>query len=80
MTIFTSVGNMPYSYILPHPFDPEVEDNYVLGNLWPYLFSLLEAPSILKYIGCNPRGQQQIARKDPHWLVLKAFAWSSNVA
>jgi hypothetical protein len=36
---------MPYSYILPHPFDLEVEDYYLLGSLWLYLLGLLEAPS-----------------------------------
>jgi hypothetical protein len=53
---YKCVSNVPYSYILPHPFDLEVRDNYSMGNLWPYLFGLLEAPSTLKYIGCNPHG------------------------
>jgi hypothetical protein len=55
---YKCVGNVPYSYILPHPFDPKVKDNYLLGSLWPYLLGLLEAPSTLKYVGYNPHGQQ----------------------
>jgi hypothetical protein len=77
---YKCVGNMPYSYILPHPFDPEVENNYLLGSLWPYLLGLLEAPNTLKFIGCNPCGHQWTTRKDPHWLGLMAFAWSFDVA
>ncbi len=70
---------MPYSYILPRPFDPKVGDNYLMGSLWPYLLGLLEAPNIFKYVGCNPHGQQQIPRKNPHWLAIMAFALSSDV-
>ncbi len=77
---YKCVINVPYSYILPHPFDLEVGDNYLMGSLWPYLLGLLEAPNILKYVGCNPQGQQRIPRKDPHWLAIKTFAWSSDIA
>ncbi len=76
---YKCVGKIPYSYILPHPFDPKVKDNYLLGNLWPYLLGLLEALSILKYAGYNPHGQQRITKKDPHWHVLRAFVWSFDV-
>jgi hypothetical protein len=72
------VGNVPFSHIIPQPFDLEVEDNYLLANLWPYLLGLLKVPSTLKYIGYNPHGQQCITRKHPHWFAIKAFAWSSN--
>jgi len=50
-----------------------------MGSLWPYLLGLLEAQNILKYIGCNPHGQQQIPRKNPHWFAIRAFALSSDV-
>ncbi len=43
---YKCVNNVPYSYILPHPFDPEVGDNYLMGKLLPYLLGLLEVPSI----------------------------------
>jgi len=59
---------VPYSYILPHPFDPKVGDNYLMGSLCLYLLGLLDAPSILKYVGRNPHGQRHIIRKDPHWV------------
>jgi hypothetical protein len=68
---YKCVGNVPYSYILPHPFEIEVEDNYLMRSLWSYLLGLLEAPSTSKYVGCNPHGQQWITRKDPHWLTLR---------
>jgi hypothetical protein len=77
---YKCVSSVPYSYILPHPFDPKVGDNYLMGSLWLYLLGLLEAPSTLKYVGCNPHGQQWITIKDPHWLAIKAFAWSFDVA
>jgi len=77
---YKCVNNVPYSYILPHPFDPEVRDNYLMGSLWLYLLGLLEAPNTLKYLGCNPHGQQWITRKDPHWFAIRAFAWSYDVA
>jgi len=67
---------VPFSYIIPQPFDLKVEDNYLLANLWPYLLGLLKVPSTLKYIGYNPHGQQRITRKHPHWFAIKAFAWS----
>jgi hypothetical protein len=54
---YKCASNVPYSYILPHPFDLEVGDNYLMGSLWLYLLGLLEAPSTLKYVGCNPHGQ-----------------------
>ncbi len=78
--LYKCVNNVPYSHILPHPFDLKIEDNYLLDSLWPYLFGLLEPPSTLKYVGCNPHGQQQITKKDPHWPAIRVFAWSSYVA
>jgi hypothetical protein len=53
-----------------------VEDNYLLGQLWPYLVVLFEAPSTLKYVGFNSHEQQQLIRKSPHWNALRDFAWS----
>jgi hypothetical protein len=50
-----------------------------MGSLWLYLLGLLEVPSILKYIGRNPHGQQRIIRKDPRWVAIRAFARSSDV-
>jgi len=78
--LYECVGNVPFLYILPQPFNPKVEDNHLLANLWPYLLGLLEAPSTLKYIGYNPHGQRWITRKHPHWFAIKAFAWSFNFA
>ncbi len=52
------IGNVPYSYILPHPFDCEVVDTYMLDNLWPYLARLSESPSTIRYISKNSHGQK----------------------
>jgi hypothetical protein len=57
---YKCVSNAPNSYVLPHLFDLEVEDNYLMGNLWPYSFGLLEVPIILQYLAFNPHGKQQI--------------------
>jgi hypothetical protein len=43
---------------MPNQFDNEVEDNYLLEELWPYLVGLFEAPSTLKYVVFNPHMQQ----------------------
>jgi hypothetical protein len=48
-------------------FDGEVEDNYLLEQLWPFLVGLSKAPNTLKYVGFNPHGHQQLTRKSPHW-------------
>ncbi len=34
---YKCLGNVPYSYILPHHFDSQKEDNYLMDTLWPYL-------------------------------------------
>jgi hypothetical protein len=31
--LFKCIGNLPFSYILPFPFNSEVEDNYLINNL-----------------------------------------------
>jgi hypothetical protein len=46
--LYKCMGNVPYSYIMPHPFDSEYKDNYLLEQLWLYLVGLSEAPSTLK--------------------------------
>jgi hypothetical protein len=54
---YKCMGNMPYSNILLHPFNSEVDDkNYLLGTLWPYLLGLSEAPKTLTYVGSHPHG------------------------
>ncbi len=30
---YKCLGNVPYSYILPHPFDGQKEDNYLMDTL-----------------------------------------------
>jgi hypothetical protein len=67
---YKCMGNVPYSYIMPHPFNSEYKDNYLLEELWPYLVSLSKAPNTLKYLGFNPHGQQQISRQYLHWKTL----------
>ncbi len=53
---YKCMGNVPYSYIMPHPFNNEYKDNYLLEELWPYFVGLSKAPSIFKYVGFNPHG------------------------
>jgi hypothetical protein len=70
------MGNMPYSYILPHPFNNEVDDkNYLLDTLWHYLVGLFESSNILTYVGSHPHGHKWVFRKNPHWKSLKTYAW-----
>jgi hypothetical protein len=71
------MGNVPYSYIMPHPFDNEYKDNYLLEELWPYLVGLFQAPSTLKYVGFNPHGQQPINKQNSHWKAPRVLAWST---
>jgi hypothetical protein len=53
-------------YILPHPFNNEVDDqNYLLGTLWPYLLGLSKVPTTLGYVGSHIYGQMQISRDNP---------------
>jgi hypothetical protein len=65
------MGNVPFSYIIPHPFDNEVNDNYLLDKLWPYLVNLFTC--ILKYVALNPHKQH--TKQNPHWNTLRTFAW-----
>jgi hypothetical protein len=54
---YKCMGNVPYSYIMPYPFNCEVDDNnYLLGTLWPYLLGLYETPNNLTYVGSHPHG------------------------
>jgi hypothetical protein len=41
------IRNVQYSYILPHPFNREVEDSYLLVNLWVYLVGLSKSSNTL---------------------------------
>jgi hypothetical protein len=38
--LYKCMGNVPYSYIMPHPFNNEYNDNYLLEELWPWLACL----------------------------------------
>lgn len=77
---YNCIGNVPFSYILPLMYDSKIEDNnYLLGSLWPYLLGLLEAPNILGYVGCNPRGQKRITRQNPNWKAVSGFSWLAIV-
>jgi hypothetical protein len=51
------MGNVPYSYIMAHPFNSEYKDKFLLEEMWFYLVGLFEAQSTLKYVGFNPHGQ-----------------------
>ncbi len=35
---YKCVSNVPYSYILPHPFDQKVGDTYLMGSLWSLIW------------------------------------------
>jgi hypothetical protein len=48
---YKCLGNVPYSYILFHPFDNKKEDNYLMDTIWLYLLGLYETPSCVKYVG-----------------------------
>jgi hypothetical protein len=54
--LYKCIGNVPFSYILPHPFDSQVEENYLLESLWPYLVRS-KCLSTLQYVGMNPHEQ-----------------------
>jgi len=75
--LYKCMGNVPYSYIMPHPFDSECKDNYLLEELWPYLVGLFQAPSTLKYVGFSPHGQQPINKQNSHKKAPRFFAWST---
>jgi hypothetical protein len=61
--LYKCMGNMPYSYILPHPFNSEVDDKkYLLDTLWFYLVGLFEAPNTLTYVGSFPHGQKWVCK------------------
>ncbi len=50
---YKCIGNVPFSYILSLTYDSKVQDNnYLLGNLWPYLLELSETPNTSRYVGC----------------------------
>ncbi len=77
---YKCIGNVPFSYILPPMYDSKIEDNnYLLGSLWPYLLGLLEAPNILGYVSCNPRGQKRITRQNLNWKAVSGFSWLAIV-
>jgi len=76
---YKCVGNVPYFYILLHPFNSEVDDkNYLLATLWPYLLGLFEAPNTLTYVGSHPHGQKWVSKENPHWKSIKTYAWSPS--
>jgi hypothetical protein len=56
-------------------YDSKVEDNnYLLGNLWPYLLEMLEAPNTSRYVGCNPHRQKCITKQNLNWKVVSSFS------
>jgi hypothetical protein len=63
---YKCIGNPPFSYIMPQPYNNLALDNYLLENLWPYLVGLFEAQSTLGYVGLNPHGQQWLTRLNLH--------------
>ncbi len=67
---YKCIGNVPFSYILPFTYDTKIEDNYLMGNLWPYLLELSKVPNTSKYVGCNPHGQKHITRQNLNWKVI----------
>jgi hypothetical protein len=44
------IRNVQYSFILLHPFNREVEDNYLLVNLWIYLVGLSKNSNTLNLL------------------------------
>jgi hypothetical protein len=71
---FKCIGNVPFSYILPLMYDSEVEDNYLLGNLWTYLIDMFRAPNTSRYVGCNPHGQKRITKQNLNWKVVSCLS------
>jgi hypothetical protein len=57
--------NVPYSYILPHPFNREVEDSYLLVNLWVYLVGLSKSPNTLDLLKRIHMGNIELQDKTP---------------
>jgi hypothetical protein len=56
---YKCVGNVSFSYILPHPFDNEIDNNnYLLASLWLYSFGLSKALNTLGYVGLHHHGQK----------------------
>jgi hypothetical protein len=51
---YKCIGNVQFSYILPHPFGSQVKGNHLLESLWPNLVGLFECPNTLQYGGMNP--------------------------
>jgi hypothetical protein len=54
--LYKCLGNVPYSYIWPHPFDSKKGDNYLMDTLWPWLLGLYEALSCVRYFGFKLHG------------------------
>jgi hypothetical protein len=54
---FRYIGNMPFLYILPFLFNFEIENNYSINNLWPYLKGLLKAVNTRRYVGSTHMGR-----------------------
>jgi hypothetical protein len=57
------MGNIPYSYIMPHPFNNEYKDNDILEELLLYLVGLYEVPNILKYVDSTHMASNELVDK-----------------
>ncbi len=62
---YKCVGNVSFSYILPHPFDNEVDNNnYLLASLWLYLIGLSKT---LRVCWFTPSWEKMNYEKNSHW-------------
>jgi len=61
---YKCIDNVSISYILPQPFNSEIEDNYLFEKVCSYLVGLTKCPSTLNYVGLNPHGQQWLTTQN----------------
>jgi hypothetical protein len=72
---YKCMGNVPFFYIMLHPFNSEVDDDkYILGTLWPWLVGLFNALSTIAYVGSHHHGQKHVNKQNPHWKALRTYA------
>ncbi|CAM6081999.1 unnamed protein product [Calypogeia fissa] len=68
---YKAISNPRHTAIFPKTYkatDPE--DNFLAGELLPYLEGLLNARDVQKYIQRNPIGESSISPSDPQWLEI----------
>jgi hypothetical protein len=59
---------------LPHPFNSEVVENYILDCLWFYLVGLFEGPSTLRHVEVRIwKGNNKLQNKTPIGKPYKRF-------